>query len=871
MKKNRELVYEYIWKESLSTGKKKWQTEEVANALKLQRTNVSTILNELTVSGRLTKSKTRPVFYQICKTKDEVKEQRPFEGMIGYDGSLKRSVELAKKCVLYPSDIVNIQVLSDVGSGSTTFCKNLYEYGVKRGRFTEGRPFIYVNCRHFQKNFVALNEALFGDEGGFEKSAFVRAEHGMLFVDHVELLNPEQYSRIVKFLETGEVYSEVEKSSREISQIVFVFTTPEQEDTHFDWYHTAKIHLPALNQRGYAEKLEVIRYFLTLEAKKSGCNLRVDMDVIRLLMNVDYKYGLKGLVNAIKSTCASAYVRMMDENSQEIYLIDQDLPEDFLKFFRPDGREGAEIDQLLGTAESALFSCREENDSEMEATQVYGQIREQYQGMLDRGIEIEKARDVIASYLRNIQYSLPKDNRGNGNSIRGQLSQMVDFNVINYVSLFADRYRQEYGKELTDNMFCGLCLHLQSVLKQDKTNRKRIDENQVKAIISCYPREYATMLDFAYVLHERFYINFPIEETAILTMFIIDTEEKNSNPVILYALHGAGVATGLAAVAAGTTKEDNVFGLDLDVEAEVSEIADALEKKIQEIHRGGGVIVIYDMVSMESLLARISERLNIKIRWMNIPIHTVGVTASRNCERDTDIDRVFHGIRKSLQVSYTENKKPKAILTICHTSEGGAEQLKNYIKRYSHLGYSVFALSMSDKERLIQKVLELKKTYKIHAFVGTFDPEILGIPFISIADVFECKKSDLDHVLLFENVQRIYIGYDKVIENYSKETRHLNIEKVQKLVPDTIEKLAVAYDLESDERIGLCAHMVYMLDALSSPDYKAKSLPAEDFLELHATDYKIIRDFVKPLEKSFDVVVSDDQMALLIRILKKLD
>ena len=60
MKKNRDIVYEYLWKESIATGKVNWKTDEVADALGMQRTNVSTLLNELTTEGLLIKSKTRP-------------------------------------------------------------------------------------------------------------------------------------------------------------------------------------------------------------------------------------------------------------------------------------------------------------------------------------------------------------------------------------------------------------------------------------------------------------------------------------------------------------------------------------------------------------------------------------------------------------------------------------------------------------------------------------------------------------------------------------------------------------------------------------------------------------------------------------------
>ena len=196
MKKNRDIVYEYLWKETIATGKTNWKTDEIAEALNMQRTNVSTLLNELTAEGLLIKSKTRPVLYKVASRTPDSVERKPFEELVGFDGSLKKAVDDVKKALMYPADSLNIQVVTDAGSGSTVFCNDIYYYGLMMGKFGKNSPLIYVNCRHFKKNRSALNDVIFGDESGIEKSAFYQAMGGVLFIDHVELLEPEQYSRI---------------------------------------------------------------------------------------------------------------------------------------------------------------------------------------------------------------------------------------------------------------------------------------------------------------------------------------------------------------------------------------------------------------------------------------------------------------------------------------------------------------------------------------------------------------------------------------------------------------------------------------------------------------------------------------------------
>ncbi len=867
MKKNREIIYEYLWKESLASGKNQWKTEEIAKVFKMQRTNVSTLLNELTADGLLIKSKTRPVIYKVANRTEDMIDKKPFEDMVGFDGSLKKAVDMAQKIIMYPADTLNIQLIASPGAGTTTFGKNIYYYGLLKGKFSQATPFIYVNCRHFKKNSSALNDVIFGDENGIEKSAFYQAKGGILFIDHVELLDPSLYCRVSRFLETGKIDNEIEKRTEDISNLVFIFSMTAWDEEQGDWRNTISIDLPSLNERPLDEKLNIIKYFFENEAENSGCGIQVDVEVIRRLMSVDFHHGIKNIMNVVKAACANAYVRVLDKDEKSMYIVEQDLPDDVLSYYKPLGIVGAEIDKMIGTANYYRFGDAKQQDNE--ATEVYGQIKDQYQGMIDRGISADTIRNVIGSYLDNICFDMPKNLIAGSNVNMGQLSQIVDTNVINYVSLFAEKYKHEYGRELSDNMFCGLCLHINSIIKKEKINRKRIDDEQVRAIISHYPREYATMLEFSNVLYDRFFLKFAIEEVAILTMYLIDTQEKDQNPVLLYALHGEGVATGLAEVANATTQENNVYALDISVFEDATNTSLELEKKIKEINRGAGVIVIHDSTSMEIMLDSIAERCNIKIRELCIPITAVGASASRSCKGDTDIDKVFHNITKSVNHMRTDNKRPRAIITLCHTSEGGADQLKKYIDQYSKLEIPVFALAMNNKDKLVKEVIEIKKSYRIYAFVGTFDPEIFGIPFISIADVFECSKEDIDRVLMFEKVQRKYIGYEKVIDNYGKEAKYLTTDKLRKYVPDTVEKLSVAYDLEADERVGLCAHMVYMLDALKSPNYKAKGINNTKYFADNQTDYKLITNYLKPLEKNFHVIISDDEVATLMRILKK--
>ncbi|MCD7807148.1 MAG: helix-turn-helix domain-containing protein, partial [Lachnospiraceae bacterium] len=98
MKKTKDLVYEFIQKETFSQKESGpgFQTADIADALGMQRTNVSAILNMLVKEGLLTKTKTRPVRYTLEREESAVTAPLAFESLVGHDCSLRKAIQLAR-------------------------------------------------------------------------------------------------------------------------------------------------------------------------------------------------------------------------------------------------------------------------------------------------------------------------------------------------------------------------------------------------------------------------------------------------------------------------------------------------------------------------------------------------------------------------------------------------------------------------------------------------------------------------------------------------------------------------------------------------------------------------------------------------------
>lgn len=139
----------------------------------------------------------------------------------------------------------------------------------------------------------------------------------------------------------------------------------------------------------------------------------------------------------------------------------------------------------------------------------------------------------------------------------------------------------------------------------------------------------------------------------------------------------------------------NTYAYDVDLSADGTMVMKALKHKISEIDCGAGVLVIYDMGAIKWMLTTIQGELATKIRMIQVPVTLVGVDAARKSARVMDVDDVYHLVQVDLnQLNAEKTTKDELIITLCHTGEGGAAQLKDYIDQYSRLQMRVKALAI---------------------------------------------------------------------------------------------------------------------------------------------------------------------------------
>ena len=149
--------------------------KEVAEALELDRANVSRYLNDLHKEGHMDKGTGRPVLYEAKSTHPVLPElkgkQEAFDKLVGHDASLKVMIQQAKAAILYPPRGLHTIIFGETGTGKTLFAECMYQFALESEVLPEDAPFVSFNCADYAQN----PQLLFGHIFGVKKGSYTGA------------------------------------------------------------------------------------------------------------------------------------------------------------------------------------------------------------------------------------------------------------------------------------------------------------------------------------------------------------------------------------------------------------------------------------------------------------------------------------------------------------------------------------------------------------------------------------------------------------------------------------------------------------------------------------------------------------------------
>ena len=905
---NKELILNYIEDNSnpqvnnpnLPIG---CETNDIAEKLNIKRANVSKILNELYSEGKVLKIKGKPVLYKINPntTKHKPSFIINIDNIIGGNKSLKNCVQQAKAAMLYPPHGLNTLLLGETGVGKTMFAELMHRFAIESSIYAPEAPFISFNCADYANNPQLLLARLFGCKKGAYTGAdkdqigFVeRANKGILFLDEVHRLPPEGQEMLFYLMDKGEFTPLGESEIVKKSEVLVICATTENANATllqtFRRRMPMNITLPSLRDRTYTERLDLICEFLRIESTRIGKEIIVSPNSLRCLLLYNCDANIGQLKSDIQLGCANAFLKCISKGEKFIKLTNTD--------FAPHVKQGLilyknhmdEIDKIVQLDKQISFKS---NGSEEVLEVIKGDLPDNFYETIAGKIEDYKKKGIdeddinivlsneINSYFKRLVSNFDKDIN------KEEIAKLVSPNIVELVEVFIKSAVTNLGRVFPSKTFYGLCLHIDSTIKRINSGKDIINPT-LQSIMQEHREEYALSLTFASKIEREFAIKLPLDEVGFIALFL--TLGKNpsldeiSHPIVVVAMHGQSTATSMVDVAKKLINAHNIYSYNMSLETSATTAYQELKDLIIENHRGAGVLLLVDMGSLKMFASLIEEETRIPIKVIEMSSTLTVLECARKSIIDKDMENIWYSVQES-HINYLDAnintlkdnfkvKEENIIVTTCSTGEGSAvilkEMLLKKIDTKKHK-IQIIPLNIDNVQQFYSTVNSLGNKQNIIAIVGTFNPEIFGVPFISISEVF--KDTNLTGLKNIIN-DKCIDAFTTMINAQKEKINHLLDENIYesfildlfKLISDTLK-----VDINENTAIGLILHLTCALERLHvSADSSLSCGVKELILDSFKTEYEILENFFNSYEKQLKIKFTVDEICFVLRTIKEL-
>ena len=221
------------------------------------------------------------------------------------------------------------------------------------------------------------------------------------------------------------------------------------------------------------------------------------------------------------------------------------------------------------------------------------------------------------------------------------LNKMVSEKLISLTRKFLLKAAEQLSCEFSKEIFCGICLHVNSCLIK-VSKKQRISNEEIARLLSKYPMHYELVKEFQVELGKEFNVKLNVDDLIFLLMFLLEAKKdvNESKVVTLIAMHGSHAASSIAAVVNVLSDDSNVQAFDMDLDKNVRIVYEELKEKIIKIDQGKGILLIYDMGSIHTMAESIAQETKIAIRCAEVPITLVGIAGSSKAAEMKTLDEV---------------------------------------------------------------------------------------------------------------------------------------------------------------------------------------------------------------------------------------
>lgn len=862
-KNNKERVYEFITTYSLEYEHDEYPrftTNFLSQKLNMQRTNLSSILNQLVNEGKLIKQKGRPVMYQYINLSEEA--EQVFKRLIGYDQSLKDAVAGAKATILYPKEKPGILITAQRGCGAHYFAETVFEFAVKSGIVKNREALLVFDCKAYQENPDYRQKLLFGTED--EVGILNQSEDGMLFINHIDMLPAYERRRLLSTKERGILICRTDLS---VDQEIYHSL---QERTDFE------IKLPNLNERSMEERFQLIQSFLCDEIKNIGKNLEMDSNILSALLLYESDDNVTGLKKDIHTGCVNCYARKGSSKNKFIEILLSDFPTYVRKGLIYSKTHKEELEELV--SEQYVYAFTHSTMLKKQA-QKSEEKRDIYQSIDDRKKKYKKQEIEEEEIDAYVSIALKEDFQKYYNELSGKISNrnmlenIIANKMIEHVNLFLKKVEETFQIKYDEKIMCALCLHMNSALIRNESKQRVSNEEIVQMTVS-YPQEYQLAQEFILKTEEVFHTRLNVDEIVFVMMFLLEERvTKKQQVVTLIAMHGDHSAQEVVKTVNILSNENNTYAFNLPLDQNMKEAYEDFKKEIIRIDQGKGIILIYDMGSLRTMAESIAAETNIDIRFVESPITLIGVACSNKASEEKGIEEIYGYLQENFKTAaYSRNYDgSNKIVVITSKSEIEAEKIQRFInENMSWNNVKIRRIVAANEGQLYSMIDSIAEEGEIVGIVGDYDPLLHQYQFIDVNQLMKSEKSNLDDYIQTQN-ELGKTGITETYEYLEENFKELDMAKVKVYLDDFMNKVQDLLKIRLDEnkKIGLIIHIVCLLDRIRQKYTPSISFIASGVIDKNKEMVPEVKKLLRPIENEFNVYINDTEIATIITIIRE--
>ncbi|HWQ30791.1 MAG TPA: PRD domain-containing protein, partial [Negativicutes bacterium] len=343
----------------------------------------------------------------------------------------------------------------------------------------------------------------------------------------------------------------------------------------------------------------------------------------------------------------------------------------------------------------------------------------------------------------------------------------------------------------------------------------------------------------------------------------IKTFNQNSNKGNIIALivsHGYSTASSISSVANRLLGQFVFEAFDMPIEMSIQETMHKVCDYLKNTDTSSGVVILVDMGSLEAMYESVSDFINGDVGIVNNITTQLAIEVGNRIILGEPLEKVISeavtaNSSRYKYIKYDKDKKD-AIIVTCMTGIGMAAKVRDLFAKC--LINSDIEIIAYDYNKLKGNGIkdEIFKTYNTKLIIGTSNPEIEGILYLSLEELILGKgygmfKRALVNIADEEDIIKVNQAIVKLfsLQNVIKYITILDSDKIIDQVEPIINSLEISLGehFSNDLKISLYIHIGCLIERLvmKEPIMSYKNL--EEFTQCHG-------QFIDHTIRSFSVI-----------------